>query len=88
MKKSVLLFFVLCGFMLNGAVELGNVPLKYIVLPADAPDTVRLAAKELQKFINRVSRDKLEIVAESPAEQGAIYLGSRKDLLAKVKREG
>ena len=69
-------------------IKIGTVPLDTICLNGDAPDSVKLAATELQKFVEKTSGTKLLVTAKTDKANGVIYLGGHKELLEGVEREG
>lgn len=79
---------VLAGVILEAAsIRVGNVGIRGIVLPDNAPDSVQLAAKELQKFTEKVTGVKLPVTNRAEGK-GFIILGAEKELLKNVGREG
>lgn len=76
------------AFTATADIKVGNVALDTICLNDNAPDSVKLAATELQKFIEKVSGTKLPIVSKADKTVGVIYLGGHQELLEGVGREG
>lgn len=69
-------------------IKVGNTALKRIVVAEDAAPTAKLAASNLQEFVERVSGDKLEIVGSTTEANGSIYVGENAELVKDVKSEG
>lgn len=68
--------------------SVNKTPLTTIVIPEDAAETVRLAAKELHDFVYRCNGTELVIAEESPAEGGNIFVGGHDELLGDVPAQG
>ena len=68
-------------------IKVGDVALKRIVVSADAANTVKLAGSELQKFVELVSGERLEIV-EDLQGSGNIVLGEQPEMLDGVSDDG
>ena len=81
MRIICILSMLFAGAVLGAAsIRVGNVGIRGIVLPDNAPDSVRLAASELQKFAAKVTGVKLPLVNRADGE-GFIILGANKELL-------
>ena len=80
MKKILLAVFLSISAAAYAGIRLGETPLTKIVVPADSADTVKLAGRELQSFLEKVCGIRLEI-AETAEGAGNIVLGGREDLL-------
>lgn len=75
-------FMIIAAATLCGAAVAAPVPIVVdgqarasIVTTADASETVRLAARELQEYLGKMSGAALQIVTEAPSGQPAILLG-------------
>ncbi|MBQ6470844.1 MAG: DUF4838 domain-containing protein [Victivallales bacterium] len=68
-------------------IKLGETSLTRIVVPPEAADTVRLAGRDLQAFVEKVCRSRLEIV-EKAEGVGNIVLGEQPGLLKDVPEDG
>ncbi len=58
----------------------GGRPFREIVIAADAPDSVRLAAAELARFLVETGQQELPVVTAPGAEAPVIYVGDHPDL--------
>ncbi len=72
---------------LGAAITLGGSPLTRIVLAADAAPSAKCAAQELQKYLEKTTGDRLEIMADA-AESGNIFVGEKAELVADLPSEG
>lgn len=89
MNKLIISLLSLCATLpLSAAVTLGDTPLTAIVTPEDAPSCSRLAASELQKYIEKTSGDKLPILNAAADATGNIFVGEQPDLCADLQPEG
>lgn len=69
-------------------IRVGKTALKRIVVAEDAAPTAKLAAGNLQDFVERVSGDRLEIVGSTDEASGSIFVGEREELVRDVGSEG
>ncbi len=85
MRKYLLALLV--SVSVFAEVRLGDVALRRIVVPAEAADTVKLAGRDLQSFVEKVSGSRLEIVEKADGN-GNIILGEQPDMLKGVSDDG
>ena len=76
------------GLSLMAGITVGETELKHIVLDAKAAPTAKLAASNLQEYIERVSGAKLDIIADAVEAKGNIFVGERADMVGDLKPEG
>jgi hypothetical protein len=78
MTAKVVAFFGLSLAFAQGEIIVGSgESLKRIVIAKDAPDSVQLAAKELQEHLRGITGDDLPVVIETSGDQDrAIFLGA------------
>ncbi len=88
MTRTIIFFLTVSVVAALGGIMVGDTELVQICLKEDAPDSVQLAATELQTFVKRSVGVKLTISTQSDKSKGIIYLGGNKDLLENVGREG
>ena len=76
------------GFSLMAGITVGDTELKRIVVDANAAPTARLAASNLQEYVQKVSGARLDIVEKASEEEGNIFVGERADMVGELKPEG
>ncbi|MBO4344249.1 MAG: DUF4838 domain-containing protein [Victivallales bacterium] len=76
------------GLSLMAGITVGETELKHIVVDGNAAPTAKLAASNLQEYVEKVSGAKLDIVEKAPEERGNIFVGERADMVAGLKPEG
>jgi len=80
MKLVAMLFVVCVGVLLQAELlDQTGAPYQEIVVSADAADTVKLAATELQKFTNEICNADLKIVTKA-TKSPVIYVGKSPEL--------
>lgn len=85
---SILLaLFLSAALPLSAGITLGGLPLTRIVLSADAAPSAKCAAQELQKYLEKTTGDRLEIMAGA-ADSGNIFVGEKAELVADLPSEG
>ena len=68
MRILILAIAIILGTAIKSAADIkdsGNTPFKNIVIAADAPDSVKLAASELQKYIKKATGTELPLLQDN-----------------------
>ena len=86
--KRLLALIIGAGLSLMAGITVGDTELKHIVVDAKAAPTAKLAASNLQEYIQKVSGAKLDIVSDAVESKGNIFVGEREELVTNLKPEG
>ena len=86
--RRLLALIIGAGLSLMAGITVGDTELKHIVVDAKAAPTAKLAASNLQEFVQKVSGAKLDIVSDAVDAKGNIFVGEREELVGDLKPEG
>ena len=86
--KRLLALSMGVGLSLMAGITVGETELKHIVVDGNAAPTAKLAASNLQEYVEKVSGARLDIVEKASEEKGNIFVGERADMVDGIKPEG